>query len=168
MPFDYETNAVAVRTVLTNANTTTSNPDLSSGLTRRVVTISIRDPEVTSIRWDELPAVYIRIASGEEDFASLGQPGPAATNVVKFKDVNYEIWGMWMRDGSHSQYDDAITEMYRMAENIEGVFQRNYNISGTALWCNPRSTSFGTFTPQADGARISLVLIDLKARHTFR
>jgi len=165
MPFDYEANVLAVRTALRDTNTTTSNPDLSSGLTTRVRTIVIDDPERIGVRINDLPAVYIRVQAAEEDASSLGAPGP--TGVRKFKDVTYELVGIYHRDGAHTTHATHLTEVYRLAENLEGTFQSRFTLSGTALWCHPESTNFGAFDLES-GDRVKGFITLLKAKYLFR
>lgn len=166
MPFDYEANVAAVRNALTNYNTTTSNPDLSSGLTTRVRTIRVDDPEVASVRLNELPAVFVRVQSGDEEAAGLGSTGPLASNVQKFKSVRYEVISMYGRDGMHTDSPDHLTESYRLAENVEGVFQAEFRLSNTALWCHPERTDFGSV--QFGNVRVKAFVVTLNARYMFR
>lgn len=164
MPFDYEANVDAVENALTNRNTTTASPDLSSGLTTRVRTVRVDDPEVTAIQWNELPAVLVRVQSAEEEAAGLGGTGP--TGVRKFKTATYEVIGLYPRDGAGGLNRNHMTEIYRLAENVEGVFQAEYQLSGTALWCHPENTTFGSF--QAGGTRVKAFVTTLRARYYFR
>ena len=165
MPFDYEANVAAVRQVLLDHNTTTASPDLSSGLTTRVRDVVIDDPESTSIQWDQLPIIFVRIQGSEEEYASLGPTGPAANR--KSKTAVYELIGMYLRDGAYTTARVQETEVYRLAENLEGVFQAESQLSTTALWCNPASTNFGVFG-FGDGSRIKGFVTNLRARYHFR
>ena len=167
MPFDYEANVNAVRNALNTQNTTTANPDLSSGLTTRVQTVAVDDPNVIGIRWDMLPAVYVRVADAEEEFAGLGSTGPLTTNVTKFKTVTYELFGLYGKDGASSTHGSVLTEIYRLAENIEGVFQREFTLSGTALYSQAESSAFGSGIG-SDGTRVKGVLVTLRAQYNFR
>ena len=167
MPFDYEANITAVRNALRTQNTTTANPDLSSGLTTRVQTVEIDDPEVSGVQWRDLPAVYVRLGSASEEAAGLGPSGPLTTNVRKFKEVTYEVSGLYHKEGAAQATRDVMTEVYRLAENIEGVFQREYQLSGTALWCHPEASQFGQGV-LGDGSRIKGVLVTLRAKYLFR
>ena len=165
MPFDYEANLDAVANALSNYNTTTANPDLSSGLTSRIKNVFKNDPEVASIKNLDLPSVYVRIASKDEDYESLGGTGPTGNR--KRGSVTYDIIGLYMKDGAVDPHSTLLTETYRLAENIEGVFQAEYQLSNTALWCNPASTNFSpSFGYQ--GALVKGVLIQLRAEYFFR
>lgn len=167
MPFDYELNVTAVRTNLNAHNTTTSNPDLSSGLTTRIRTIRVDDPEVAAIQWNEMPAVFVRVQYADEEPSGLGPTGPLTTNVQKFKTAVYEVIGLYPRDGAHGTNRGHMTELYRFAENAEGVFQTEYRLSNTALWCHPERTDFGGF--QLDGGvRVKAFVTTLRARYLFR
>ena len=166
MPFEYVTNLAQVVTLLKDHNTTTATPDLSVDLTRRIDNDNVRegDPDIESIRARDLPAVWVRIASKAEEPASIGQTGP--TRNKKFADVFYEIFGIYLREGLHTQDAAHRTEIYHLARNIEGVFQQEFNLNSTALWAHPDSTEFQTF--QREGEAVKGVLVNLKARHLFR
>ena len=165
MPFDYEANVTAVRSTLRTYNTTTSSPDLSSGMTTRVRTIEIDDPDRIAIRINDLPAVYVRVQAAEEDAAGLGSTGP--TGVRKQKNVTYELVGIYHRDGAHSLEAPHLVEVYRFAENLEGVFQAEFRISNTALWCHPKITNFGAIELES-GDRIKSFVTTIEARYLFR
>lgn len=165
MPFDYEANVLAVRTALRDTNTTTSSPDLSSGMTTRVRTVEIDDPEKIGVRLADLPAVYVRVQSGEEEAAGLGSTGPTGTR--KFKEVNYELMALYHRDGALGTHAGHLTELYRFAENMEGVFQSRFTLSGTALWCHPVTTNFGAFDLE-QGDRVKGFITTLRAKYLFR
>ena len=167
MPFDYEANIAAVENALNGYNTTTSNPDLSSGLTPRISNVYVSDPEVAAIRWDQLPAIFIRTQAASEEAAGLGATGPLTSHVRKFKEVTYELVCMFTRDGAHTSLPAHETQVYRFAENAEGVFQREFTLSGTALWCHPERTDFGAFQ-LGDGLRVRGVVVSLKAKYLFQ
>lgn len=165
MPFDYEANTTAVKNALTSHNTTTASPDLSSGLTRRVQNIYIDDPEIVSIRQLTYPCVFVRLSNKDEDYASLGATGP--TGNKKTATVVYDLIGLYHKDGAHTAHSGVLTEIYRLAENMEGVFQAETTLSTTALWCNPKKTEFiGPFS--SDGIWVKAVLVELEARYLFR
>lgn len=168
MPFDYAANVAAVRQCLADYNTATANPYLSQSLTTQIVSVLVDDPEVAGVQWtNHLPGVFIRIQTGEEEAASLGDTGPLARHVQKFKTVAYEIIGLYPRDGASAANADHMTEIYQFAENLEGVFQREFTLSGTALWCHPERTDFGAFqTP--GGVRVKAFVTTLRARYMFR
>lgn len=167
MPFDYEANTAAVRNALLTQNTSTANPDLSSGLGTRVRNVHVMNPDVSLIRWNELPAIYIRVQQGSEEAAGLGDTGPQARNVMKFKEVAYELIALYARDGARTELDDHETQIYRLAENLEGVFQREFTLSGTALWCHPERTDFGAFQ-NGEGLRVRGIVTTLRAKYIFR
>ncbi len=166
MPFQYVTNLAQVVTLLQDHNTTTATPDLSVNITRRINNDNVRegDPEMESIRARELPAIWVRIDSKSEESASIGETGPSRTR--KLADVFYEIFGLYLREGLHTQDASHRTEIYHLATNIEGVFQQEFNLNNTALWAHPETTEFQTF--QNDGEAVKGVLVNLKARYLFR
>lgn len=165
MPFDYEANITAIYNVLADANTITATVDLSSGLTTRIKNIYKNDPATTSIRQDSYPCVFIRISSKDEEYAGLGATGP--TGNKKLATCVYDIIGLYHKDSVITAHSTVLNEVYKMAENIEGVFQQEFTLSNTALWCNSRrSEFFGPF--QSEGAFVKGVLIELEGRYLFR
>lgn len=165
MPFDYENNTLAIVNALTAYNTTTAVVDLSSGLTTRVKNIYRSDPDVVDLRGDIYPAVFVRVSRKEESFAGLGATGP--TGARKHAVVTYDVIGLYRKDGMNSTQQAVLVEIERLAENIEGVFQREYTLSATALFCNPVSTNFlGPFG--TDNMWIKGVIVELEAEYHFR
>lgn len=165
MPFDYEANLTAISNALSQYNTTTASPDLSAGLTRRVQNIYLSDPETVSKRADIFPAIFVRISTKDESYGSLGATGP--TGNKKLANVTYDIFGFYKKDGGYTQNQTLLTEVYRLAENIEGIFQAEFTLSGTSLHCNPvRTEFFGPFI--TEGVTVKGVLIELEARYLFR
>lgn len=166
MPFDYEANISAVKNALTNANTTTAVVDLSSGLTTRVITIEIDDPEIRSLRNLDYPAVFVRLSNKNEDYETLGGTGP--TRNRKKAEVLFDIYGLYHKEGAVTAHKNVLTEIYRLAENIEGVFQQEFTLSGTSLWCNPETTQFSPAFQGREGTWVKACLVELKARYLFR
>ena len=165
MPFDYEANVLAVVNAMTVANTTTSNPDLSSGLTTRVRNIYRNDPGIVNLRGDIYPAIFVRINRKTEEFAGLGATGP--TQARKKAVAEYDVIGFYRKDGYHGTQAQVLLELERLAENIEGIFQTELTLSGTALWCQAKSTEF--FGPFAnDEMLIKAVVVSLEAQYHFR
>lgn len=167
MPFEYETNTTAVIDALKSYNTTTSNPDLSSGLTTRIDNdnIQLRDFEILGQQTINLPAVFVRVVNADEEFMSLGTTGPSKAH--KLKTVQYQILAIYRREGIYSSHSELLTETYRLAENIEGVFQAELTLSNTALWCNPRRTEFSS-AYEFGGSWEKAVLVELEAKYRFR
>lgn len=168
MPLDYEANIGAVVNALQDYNTTTASPDLSSGLTTRVDNNYVvqGNLELSGQQSIKLPAVYVRIIDSDEEGAGLGETGPSLNK--KFKTIRYEIVGLYRREGIGSTISDLMTEVYRFAENIEGVFQAEFDLSGTALWCHPVNTTFSTPLQHDTGAWVMGTRINLEARYLFR
>jgi hypothetical protein len=166
MPFNYVANLDAVLNALTGYNTTSAAPDLSMSLTTRVVTISREDPMLTSVRSDAYPAVFVRIRDGEEEAAGLGVTGP--TRAHKKKIVTYDIVALYRRESVANSESDGQAELYSLARNIEGVFQAEQTLSGTALWCHPERTDFTGAIQGKNGVMVNGALITLRAQYHFR
>ena len=163
--FDYAAKLANVVQVLQDHNTNTASPDLSSSLSSTVITVASGDPEnAGTVQYRQLPAVLVRINNGVESFASLGDTGP--TGQTKFKEVIYDIFGLYKRQGMHTKEDTHRTQLYNLASNIEGALQAEITLSGTALWCQPESTDFQAF--QEEGQIVKGVLVTLRARYLFR
>lgn len=166
MPFDYESNTSAVVNALNGYNTTTSTPDLSSGLTTRVQSVFRTDPELANLRGDIYPAVFVRLSNKTEDFEGLGATGGAG-RARKLATVTYDIIGLYRKDGAHTAHSTLTIEVQRLAENMEAVFRREFTLSGSALYCQPASTDFlGPFG--GDNIWIKGVLVQLEARYAFQ
>jgi len=164
MPFDYEARLATVAGLLEDHNTTTASPDLSQSLTTRVQNIYQNDPSFTPARGDAYPCVYVWVMNKSERYESLGEPGPSGQ--LKRATVTYGLLGLHRKEGATAQHSTALTDLYRFAENIEGVFQAKHNLSDTALWVNPAATDFGVIS--RDGVWIKGVMIELEAEYLFR
>lgn len=165
MPFDYEANINAIINTLNDANTTTAVVDLSNGLTTRVKNIYKNDPGTVSIREDSYPCVFVRISNKNEDFASLGITGPSGNK--KRATCVFDVIGLYHKDGAITSQSNVLNEVYKLAGNIEGVFQQEITLSQTALWCSPKRTEFfGPF--QSEGVMVKGVLIELEGDYLFR
>lgn len=169
--FNYNTNLTAVLNALRDYNTTTSTPDLSDGLGegRRVKDENIRigDPDVEMIRANRLPAIFVRIDSANEDFSGIGETG--STKNSKFKDVTYSIFAVFGRAGGSERHADAMEGVSKMVQNIEAVFQTEFDLSSTAMWCQPKRTVISNVPLDPQGATwIKVAAIDLEARYFFR
>lgn len=165
MPFDYEANIGAVYQCLTDHNTTTATPDLSSGLTTRVQNIYKNDPAIVGMRGDIYPAIFVRVNRKSEDFAGLGGTGVSGTR--KLATVDYDVIGFYRKDGAHGKQETVLTELERLAENMEGVFQQEYTLSGTAMWAQAIETQF--YGPFSNGeVWIKAIVLSLQAKYHFR
>lgn len=167
MPFDYLENVTTVITALKNYNTTTAAVDLSDGLNVRVNNDDIHnsEPEIEKSRADRLPAIYVYIAEKEEEGAALGPTGPSGTK--KEAMLEYRIHGVFGKHGAHVAHSKVLEDVYKFAKNIEGVFQAEYQLSNTALWCNPSRTSFLP-AGRIGESFAKEVVIRLDAKYLFR
>lgn len=165
MAFNYLSNLDSLVSVLSSHNTTTASPNLSGSLSSAVVTIEDRDWEVQQLRVSDVPGVFVRIADSAEEFASLGNTGPSGNR--KFKEVNYEILGVYRKEGLTQENADLARMAYQLAANIEGVLQANVTLTNTALWVNPERSDF-TASFQHQGSWLKGVVVRAKARYFFR
>ena len=165
MPFSYDTNTQTIVDLLKAHNTTTATPDLSESLGRRVKNILGNDPGVFNARVDQLPAIYCWPVSADEEYAGIGSTGPSGAR--KEKVVNYNLLGVYYREGLTNKHSDALVEIYKLAENIEGVFQQEMDLSGTALFVRTVSTDFAP-SGEFEGVIAKGVLVNLQVLYHFR
>jgi hypothetical protein len=145
--------------------------DLSDGLgaTRRIqdANIKVGDPDVEMMRADRLPAIFVRIDTGEEDFASIGATGPSKNR--KDKTVVYSIFAVYGRAGGSERHVSAMTGIAKLVQNIEAVFQAEFQLQNTALWAQARRSVFSNVPLDPQGSTwIKVAAIDLEARYFFR
>jgi len=166
MPFDYNANLTAVLNALKDYNTTTASPDLSSGLNTRVNNDNILgiDPELTSPRADRMPAIYVTISNKEEDAAAIGATGIGKTK--KEATVIFDVWGVVGKYGGWEGQSVTLSDVYELAENIEGVFQAEYKLSGTAMFINPVTTEFSPVIELGESFA-KIVQVRLEAHYLF-
>lgn len=164
--FDYQTNVAAVKNALEDYNTTTSTPSLKTDMSTTVQTIEVNDPDKVGIQLRNLPALYIRIRDASEGAAAFGPTGPGSNKVRKYKEVRYEIFGLYKKEGMRETTEDHLQHIYKLAQNTEAIFQAEYQLSGTALWCHPERTDFGDAL--IDGDIVKGFRLDLRARYLFR
>jgi hypothetical protein len=167
MAFAYNTNIDAVISALKNHNTTTASPDLSGGLNVRVDSDNILmvDPKLIQPRADRLPAIYVKYGSKTEEYAGIGATGPSghkkqATTII-------QVYGLVGKYGGYETGETLLRDLYTLAANCETVFQAEYTLSNTALWCNPGTTDFETPYDYGEGFSKPF-LINLTAEYLFR
>lgn len=167
--FDYNAALNAVVQALKDSNTTTSTTPLSNGLTTPLDSANIvkGDPSVTRVRQDRLPAIFVRISNASEDFLDIGATGPTGNS--KQKDVVFDIFAMYQKEGAQADYASVLDAIGKLAQNIESVFQREFRLSGTAMWCQVKSTAIANVPIDSDGSTwVKTALLELEARYFFR
>jgi hypothetical protein len=166
--FGYKTQVDLVVDILQGANTSTSVCPLSEDLTTPINNKNIynRNPETTVLGGRDLPAIFVRLPSSAEEFEGIGPTGPNKN--LKRKTLNIDIIGLYPSQGQTNKEEDRLEEVYNLARNIERVIQTNYNLSGTALWCNPKSTNFTGPYGLEDGTLFKSVLVEVEAQYLFR
>lgn len=167
MAFDYNARLLNVITALQDYNTTTSSPDLSSGLNVRIDNANILaiDPELTTPRSDRMPAIYVTIENKDEEYQGIGNVGSAGA--MKNATVNFNIVGIVGQYGAWEGQSTTLSDVYKMSKNIESVFREEFLLSNTALYCNPLSTVFSPAIAIGDGFS-KAVLVRLQAKYLFR
>ena len=170
--FDYQVEADAIITILKDANTTTSSPYLSQSLTSIIDNDNIQNmsPASMPIRGDRLPALFLDIDRATEQFESIGETGVGKN--LKRKSVSFRIYAVYPRSqttgGMQGSQKDNLNEVYRLARNIEAVFETNFNLSNRALWCNPANTVFSSGFQLEGGTLVKVADIQLDAEYLFR
>lgn len=167
--FDYVANLDAVINALKNYNTTTASPDLSGSLTTRLVDGNIQkgDPSISAVRQDRLPAVFVRVSNASENFSAIGATGP--TKNRKEKNVVYDIFAMYQKEGANQSYSGVLDSIGKLCQNIEAVFQAEFQLSNTALWCQVRTTTIANVPLDAQGVTwVKTAMLELEAKYFFR
>lgn len=167
MSFDLLTNLNTLVGVLQDYNTTTASPYLSQSLSTKILDENIMagDPEVLFTPNQELPAIYVRVLSKEASHVAIGPSGPSGHR--KECDIVFEIVGLYGREAGYQSPQDTTNEVYKMAQNIEGVLEAEYRLSNTAMWTNPGTATFqGPF--DVSGGHMKTVAIELTTKYQYR
>ena len=167
MSFPYNTVTTAVINVLKNHNTTTATPDLSNGLNVRVTNdnIILGDIRLIQPRADRMPLITVLMDTKTEEYAGIGATGPTrhkkqATSII-------QVGVIVGKYGGYEADDVVLRDLYQLAGNAETVFQQEYTLSNTCLWCNPSSSNFIDVNPYGEGFARPF-LINLTTEHLFR
>ena len=167
MSFPYNTITTAVINALKNHNTTTASPDLSNGLNVRVNNdnIILGDIRLIQPRADRLPLICVLVDSKTEEYSGIGATGPAGHK--KQGTAIIQISVIMGKYGGYEADSTVLTDLYKFAANCETVFQAEYNLSNTCLYCNPASSSFVDVNNYGDGFSRPF-MINLTTEHLFR
>lgn len=166
MGLDYSAQLTALQTIINNHNTTTASPDLSANLTRRVVNVLADDPEVVSLRGDQYPTVFMWIEKNQPRYDEMAAV-VGTQNATRRSTLMFNVLGLIRKDGAPSQHSTALTEVYKLAKNLEDVLQTEYNLSGAALWITPKDIDF--IGPVGHGGVwVKAVKISLEAEYLYR
>ena len=162
MSFDYVERIKNVINVLTDHNTTTASPDLSASITTRVQSVINDDPNIQGIRGDRTPAIFVSIDSASEEETQMGAN---FTNRKKEKTVNYDIHGIYKKEGFSATHETHLTDFYQLANNVEAVLKKEATLSGTALHIENVNTDFKS--EQADNTYIKVFKISFSVRYFY-
>lgn len=163
--FDYTRVLDAIVSVLEASNTSTAAAFLSMSMSTAVVLIKDDDPEVINLAHMKLPGVFVRIADKQGEATSLGATG--VTGNRREADVSFEIIGIVKKTGILNNQKNLLRDVYKLAQNIEAVIENNQTLSGTALWCNPGSTSFSV--PVAgENSVMKACMVRVSSHHLYR
>lgn len=167
MPFPYNTLASAVINALKDHNTTTAAPDLSAGLNVRVDSgnIFLGDIRLIQPRADRLPLISVMINSKTEEYSGIGATGPGKHK--KQGQANIQIGVIVGKYGGYEADAVVLEDLYKLAGNCETIFQAEYTLSNTCLYCNPASSNFADIFNYGEGFSRPF-LINLESQHLFR
>ncbi len=160
MGIDYVSKINTLVQLLSEHNTTTATPDLSSSLTTRIQTITSAEPDLIGSRHGFYPLVMVELAQASEEETQIGD----FSNRRKIKDVTYNIWAFYKKEGISKNHAQQLTDFYQMASNIESVLKRESSLSGTALLVSPVSTSF---TERRENNLIKVLKIETTVRYFY-
>lgn len=160
MAIDYVSKISTFVDLLKAHNTTTASPDLSSSLTTRIQTITTAEPEVTGSRHGFFPLLNVELANATEEETQIGD----FSGRRKIKDVTYNVWGFYKKEGISKNQSQQLTDFYQMASNIEAVIKKESTLSGTALHVGVVSTDF---TERRENNMIKVLKIETTVRYFY-
>ncbi|MEA3279474.1 MAG: hypothetical protein U9Q38_02585 [Thermodesulfobacteriota bacterium] len=168
MGFDFEARIGNIVNALKDYNSATSSPDLSGGLTARVIDDNILPVRSEKIRaaWrgDRFPALFVRVPNAEEEFMTIGGMS-GVQNARKQMTVTYDIVGFLGLEGAHKSFENLDSEMRILAKNISSIFYKENTGSGTALWVAPVNYQFDF--EDVEGSLVGAVLVQLEGKYFF-
>lgn len=160
MAIDYVGKISTFVELLRAHNTTTASPDLSSSLTTRIQTITSAEPDVVGSRHGFYPQVMVELGRADEDETQIGD----FASRRKIKNVVYNVWGFYKKEGISKNQSQQLTDFYQMASNIEAVIKRESTLSGTALHVGVVSTDF---TERRENNLIKVLKIETSVRYFY-
>jgi len=157
---DYVNKITTFVDLLRSHNTTTATPDLSSSLTTRIQTITVAEPDVVGSRHGFYPQIMVELGNANENETQIGD----FSGRRKIKDVTYNVWGFYKKEGMSKNQSQQLTDFYQMASNIEAVIKRESTLSGTALHVGVVSTDF---TERRENNLIKVLRIETSVRYFY-
>jgi len=137
----------AIKTILSDANTTTGSPiDLSSGLDSRVQQILTVTPELIPLQPSYYPCIPMFYESKAVDLSTIAknQLLGKRRSVIDCKIVGI-VWKDDMNTAGHDLADLADNEVEILMENIEQVLRSDATLNGEALWSYTTGVTFHNF-----------------------
>lgn len=130
-----------LRFIFNEANTTTADFDLSSGIgTKRVKKIVSKHPGRLPMQPAEYPYVAVYVDSKDIDLTTIAgsQKNGKRSHKLAFKVVG-GVWNAKIPDKKLDAADDACE---KLMENIEEVLRRNPTLAGVCLWQVPSGVTY--------------------------
>ena len=132
MSTDYNGKIDAIQTILSAENTTTASYDLSSNMNSRVQLVTKRNPEFIGVQASRFPAICIRLDSDNKEFEEMARN---STTAKKKSELTFKVMGLLYDDRFVTENnDESDKEIHYLAENIEEVLKRNYNLGNNCLY----------------------------------
>jgi hypothetical protein len=116
-------------------------------------------------RADRLPLILVSYDTKQEEYSGIGATG--ASGHKKQGTANFQIFGLVGKYGGYEPDNVLLSDVYTLAGNIEAVFQAEYQLSNTAMWCNAGLTNFNTQYNYGKGFARPFV-INLSAEYLFQ
>ena len=160
MAIDYVNKITTFVDLLKAHNTTTASPDLSASLTTRIQTITTAEPDVTGSRHGFFPLLNVELSQASEEETQIGD----FTGRRKIKDITYNVWGFYKKEGISKNQSQQLTDFYQLASNVEAVIKKESTLSGTALHVGVVNTSF---TERRDNNLIKVLKIETSVRYFY-
>jgi hypothetical protein len=161
MSIDYVGKVQKITDILEEHNTTTASPDLSQSMSSRIKFVYNDDPNMRGTRNDEMPAVFVTINSASESETQMGD----YANRQKEKEVVYNIYGVYNREGFSQESQEALVEYYRMAQNVEAVIKAESIFSTSAIHIDSVNTEFLTVKPENN--QVKVFVVNMRVRYFY-
>lgn len=151
-----------LRYFFNDANTTTANFDLSSGLDsgKRVKKIMSKHPGKLPMQASEYPYVSMFVDSKDIELKDMAgdQKRAKRHHMIRLKIVG----GVWNNKMSNKKIDSADDECERLMENIEEIIRRQPTLDGACLWHTPSGVTYHNKGMEEEAhLRIGILSLDI-------
>ena len=136
----------AFQSIMSAANTTTADYDLSTGMRaapgRPVQKVLTVNPDVIPVQASMFPFVTIFNGSKSVELATMAGDQVRGKRMA---DLRFHVLGaVWCGQTTRTTDDRSEEQVGYLMENVEEVLRRNFKLNGTVLWSKPESIGYYT------------------------